>query len=199
LPDGFRDARIGAQTYLRTDFAESLARMDGMDGMNDQSPRLRRLTPADAEPLAVFYNGLSPAALRTFCPLGPGTTPEACAAVGIGNLAGAETRYDLAAWRDGGIVGWGFIQGIEAEQPEFGLGVADDHRGRGLGGRLMDAVLAEAGRRALPSIFLIVVTDNTVAWRLYESRGFVKYDEYLDATSGLSYFRMRRESPARQE
>jgi RimJ/RimL family protein N-acetyltransferase len=36
---------------------------------------------------------------------------------------------------------------------------------------------------------LTVVTDNAVAWRLYEKNGFVKYDEFV-GEDGLPYFKM---------
>ena len=50
--------------------------------------------------------------------------------------------------------------------------VAPDHWGRGLGGRLVDALLAEARTRGYDRAQLWTHADNPRARRLYESRGF---------------------------
>ena len=47
-------------------------------------------------------------------------------------------------------------------------------RGQGVGARLLDAALAEAGRRGVVQVFLEVRESNTVARRLYASRGFME-------------------------
>lgn len=39
---------------------------------------ISRLRPEDAAALCAFYNGLSPESIRTFRPVGPKTTVEAC-------------------------------------------------------------------------------------------------------------------------
>ena len=58
----------------------------------------------------------------------------------------------------------------------FGMYVAPDCRSRGLGGRLVDAVLAHA--RATPGVELVQLTvteRNVAALELYRSRGFVAW------------------------
>ena len=50
--------------------------------------------------------------------------------------------------------------------------VAPDHWGRGLGGRLVDAFLAEARSRGYERVQLWTQADNSRARRLYEGRGF---------------------------
>ncbi|GMA89376.1 hypothetical protein GCM10025868_46260 [Angustibacter aerolatus] len=53
------------------------------------------------------------------------------------------------------------------------LVVADAHRGRGLGGRLVDALLADAAATGVEVLTLDVRADNARAVALYERHGFV--------------------------
>ena len=64
--------------------------------------------------------------------------------------------------------GYGFV---DAEVPELSITTFEGHRGRGLGGLVLDAVVAEAQRRALPGISLSV-EDGNRARHLYERAGF---------------------------
>jgi ribosomal-protein-alanine acetyltransferase len=52
------------------------------------------------------------------------------------------------------------------------IAVAEPSRGRGLGRRLMEALLAEAERRGAVEVFLEVRADNAPAQHLYTSLGF---------------------------
>jgi ribosomal protein S18 acetylase RimI-like enzyme len=52
------------------------------------------------------------------------------------------------------------------------LYVAPERWGRGIGGALLDAVVAEAIRRHQPRIYLLTHPDNVRSQRLYRSRGF---------------------------
>ena len=157
---------------------------------------IRRLRPGDARALARFYNGLSEASRRTFRPLGWHTTEEACAEIGAANQAGI--KYDLVAvprlGPDAGrrIMGWGFVWDLHSDKPNFGLGIADAHQGQGLGGALMDRVLADVRRAGLERVYLIVVQDNRVAVGLYRRRGFVRYGERV-GEDGLAYYEMVNE------
>ncbi|MEI7436294.1 MAG: GNAT family N-acetyltransferase [bacterium] len=160
---------------------------------------IRRIEPGDAEYLTNFYNGLGHEVIKRFRPLGWTATTEACENVVAGNTAVPEYRFDLLALREGRIVGWCFMWDVHTENPFFGLGIAAEERGKGLGARLMVLVMQEARRRKLQRIYLTVVTDNQIAWRLYEKQGFVKYDEYIDEADGLPYFRMQKIQPARLE
>ena len=156
---------------------------------------IRRIEAGDAASLANFYNGLGREVIKRFRPLGWTATTEAGENVVAGNTAMPESRFDLLALREGRIVGWCFMWDVHTENPFFGLGIAAEERGKGLGAKLMELVMQEALRRKLQRIYLTVVTDNQVAWRLYEKQGFVKYDEYIDEADGLPYFRMQKISP----
>jgi len=52
------------------------------------------------------------------------------------------------------------------------LYVAPERWGRGIGGAVLDAVLAEAKRRHQPRIHLLTHPGNGRSQRLYQSRGF---------------------------
>lgn len=64
--------------------------------------------------------------------------------------------------------GYGFI---DAAIPEVSMGVLDPWRGRGVGRRLLVALILAARETGLPALSLSVETDN-YAHELYESCGF---------------------------
>ncbi|MBF0244928.1 MAG: GNAT family N-acetyltransferase [Planctomycetes bacterium] len=55
---------------------------------------------------------------------------------------------------------------------ELGIAVASAHQGQGLGGRLMEEILAEARRRNLKTLHLTHVPGNAPAEKLYRRYGF---------------------------
>ena len=65
--------------------------------------------------------------------------------------------------------GYGFV---EAAVPELSVGVVPGWRGRGVGTRLLEALLAQARAQGLAAVSLSVEPDNP-ALRLYERFGFV--------------------------
>jgi len=115
---------------------------------------------------------------------------EACEAIVQENRPEIDRKFDLVAVRGTQIVGWSFLWNLESEKPTFGLGIADEVQGKGLGSALMDGVMKAARERGLRKVFLTVVKDNEVAWKMYEKRGFVRDSEYYNAKDGLPYFRM---------
>ena len=155
----------------------------------------RRVDAGDANALAAFYNGLSPRSIRTFRPLGKTTTLDVCQDIVQDNVLDAE-KCDFVVVDEDRIIGWSFVWGVASEEPTLGLCVADTHQGRGLGSALLDRALAAARERGLVRVHLTVVQDNSIALRLYESRGFVRCGEFV-GSDGLDYYRMRVQlSPA---
>ena len=69
--------------------------------------------------------------------------------------------------------GYGFV---DAATPELSMGVVRGWRGRGIGSRLLDALVTAAREQGLASISLSVEPDN-YARRLYERVGFRQVDE----------------------
>jgi GNAT superfamily N-acetyltransferase len=89
----------------------------------------------------------------------------------LGVVAEADGLPIGASWMryfDATEPGYGFLA---EDIPELSIGVAAVWRGRGVGGRLLDAMIALARARAIGAISLSVEAANP-ARRLYERRGF---------------------------
>jgi ribosomal protein S18 acetylase RimI-like enzyme len=153
---------------------------------------IRPLTVGDAPALLHFYNHRNAHSRRCFRGLGGETTDLASCERAARDAGDAKTHIDLVAMDGGGaIVGWGFVWKLDTPEPTFGLLVADQAQGRGLGRRLAREALAEADTRGTPEVHLTVVVDNARAIGLYESLGFVDRGSYR-ADDGLDYRRMVR-------
>jgi ribosomal protein S18 acetylase RimI-like enzyme len=66
-----------------------------------------------------------------------------------------------------------------------GMALLPEHRGRGLGARMLGLAREEARRRGLAEMSLIVFEQNTVAKRLYERHGFREVDRRPVVPHGL--------------
>ena len=74
---------------------------------------------------------------------------------------------------DGGVIlGYAVAWGTE-ETHLANLAVSEDERGKGVGGRLLDEVIAFASRSRAGSMYLEVRVSNTIARKFYAERGFV--------------------------
>jgi ribosomal protein S18 acetylase RimI-like enzyme len=91
------------------------------------------------------------------------------------SVAGDAVQF-VALDAAGTVVGWADIFGHWADALKhcgaLGMGVRADHRGRGLGERLLRACLEKAPRKGLTRVTLEVRADNERAIRLYERAGF---------------------------
>ena len=86
-------------------------------------------------------------------------------------LGQTATRHYLVAV-DGGVVGYAGYCDYPDEGFVQTVGVAPSAQGRGIGGLLVDALLAHAATLPRKPVSLEVRADNAAAQRLYESRGF---------------------------
>lgn len=89
-------------------------------------------------------------------------------------LAGmpAARHYVVAEDTSGVLVGYAGLACVGSSADVQTLGVRPDSQGRGVGGALLTAVLAEARRRGAAVMLLEVRADNPGAQRLYERYGF---------------------------
>jgi ribosomal-protein-alanine acetyltransferase len=89
-------------------------------------------------------------------------------------LASPHGYYLVAVDDAGGIEGYaGLLAPERSGQGDIQtIAVAEAARGRGIGRALMEALLAEAGRRGAHEVFLEVRAGNETAQRLYASLGF---------------------------
>lgn len=88
----------------------------------------------------------------------------------------AASRPIGAAWYrlfDPALPGYGFL---DASIPELTIGVLGEHRGRGIGRALLNALLANARAAGFPALSLSVERTNPAA-ALYERVGFRKVGE----------------------
>ena len=83
-----------------------------------------------------------------------------------------ESRHYLVAEREGELVGYAglVVSGHQADVQT--LATAPAEQGKGLGRRLLDALVAEARRREAGEVLLEVRADNVAAQALYARAGF---------------------------
>lgn len=84
------------------------------------------------------------------------------------------SRYYIVAEQDAGIVGYGGLLGAGDQGDVVTLAVAVGYWGHGIGSTLLEALMAEAGRRGCTELFLEVRTDNIRAQQLYRRYGFTE-------------------------
>jgi ribosomal protein S18 acetylase RimI-like enzyme len=89
------------------------------------------------------------------------------------------------ALANGEVVGWCDIQRhpfpTHSHRGTLGTGVVPEHRGRGIGARLMDQTLKQAFAAGFVRVELNVRADNLRAIRLYEKLSFVREGVRPDA------------------
>jgi ribosomal-protein-alanine N-acetyltransferase len=93
------------------------------------------------------------------------------------SLLGQDRALVLAAAdSDGDVVGYAVFWWVLDQGELANLAVTKGHQGRGLGGALLDEVLARAAEMGVESVFLEVRDSNRPARHLYATRGFGEID-----------------------
>ncbi|MEM4522678.1 MAG: GNAT family N-acetyltransferase [Nitrososphaeria archaeon] len=87
------------------------------------------------------------------------------------------------------IVGFAFLKiknrlPNKALKAELGLVIANSFQGKGLGSKLMSELLNVARKVGIKEIFLLVLSNNLRAIRLYEKYGFKHVCETIDSWRG---------------
>ncbi len=104
-----------------------------------------------------------------------------------GSIRGLVEDRAVRTWviDDGGLLAYAMLCAPGLPHPEAVSGIelkrfytAPDVTGRGLGGRLMDAVVIPAAEAAAGDAWLGVYSDNAGAQRFYARYGFVRVGEY---------------------
>jgi ribosomal protein S18 acetylase RimI-like enzyme len=91
------------------------------------------------------------------------------------------------------VVGWADITPSSipecAHRGELGMGVSAQHRGKGIGSRLLEACLAHARKINLAKVELTVYTNNAAAIALYRKYGFTEVGVRRDyrRLDGITY------------
>jgi len=157
---------------------------------------VRPMSRDDVPAMLAFYNDLADFVVRTYRPYGYDVTETKLLDGPAHRVANDEEIGSVLVDEVGAVWGHAFIQNLSRDVPEFGVGVHQAVLGQRKGRALTEAVMAEACNRKLPIVGLIVVKDNTPAWTLYESVGFVTIGQQEGIgegveNDGLTYLQMR--------
>ena len=135
-------------------------------------PIIRPATPEDIGPITEIYND---AILRTVATFD--TVPRSLADR-TGWFSEHQPRYPvLAAELDGKVVGWASLSrwserpGYD-ETAEVSVYVGEDHRGKGMGRALLEALVDEGKRRGFHTLVSRIVQGSEVSIHLHEALGF---------------------------
>ena len=121
--------------------------------------RIEPLPQGAAEPLAMLHGACFP--------------DDPWEAGAMARLIALTGSFGWLAWEGRNPVGFILVRDLRNECEILSLGVVPRWRRRGIGQDLLRAAIAEARRRALPSLVLEVATDNDAATGLYAGFGFV--------------------------
>ncbi|UYF99469.1 GNAT family N-acetyltransferase [Halomonas sp. GD1P12] len=83
-----------------------------------------------------------------------------------------EAMIVLGAWQEKALVGYALLARLPFEAELQAIGVANGQRGQGIGGALLETVLAHARTWQSERTLLEVRASNHSAIRLYEAAGF---------------------------
>jgi RimJ/RimL family protein N-acetyltransferase len=146
---------------------------------------LTRVVPAEERHIAGYHAALDAVARERRWLLFLEAPPlEKSAAFVRGLLAGAGVQV-VAVDEAERVVGWcdiarGERPGVE-HAGHLGMALVKEHRGRGLGRRLMEAALAAAKSQGLERVELEVFASNAAAVTLYRKLGFREEGRKLKA------------------
>ena len=129
---------------------------------------IRHLQADDYERVLRYFQALGPESRTTFL---PHPFDEENARRVCESSDGAH-NVRLVAVEEGEIVGYCYFESRDLEYPTVGLGIADHAQNRGLGHRLMAALVAEARRLGKPGLGLTVWKTNPRAQRVYAKAGY---------------------------
>lgn len=147
------------------------------DPSEQSETEIRHVRPDDLPRVLRYFEGLSPASREKFYPR---PFDEAHARHIVGSADGVE-NVRLVAVEAGEIVGYCYFESRgEGKDSHVGLGIIDRAQNRGLGQRLMAALIAEARRLGKAGLELCVFKDNPRACRVYTKAGYTITGETED-------------------
>ncbi len=123
---------------------------------------LRRAAPTDRGALVAMYEAFEPKGAALGLP--PRSHPERW-------LEDLKVYPNFVVVSEGRIVGHGVLC-AERDSAELALFVHQDHRGRGVGRMLLEALIGEARRQGLRSVWGMMESTNSSMFALARSMGF---------------------------
>ncbi len=154
-------------------------------------PLIRAFSPPDVPAITRIYAHYVRETVVTFETEPPGTAEMAArldAVVRQGHPL-------LVAERDGAVIGYAYASTYRPRAAyrftcEDSIYLAPDAVGRGLGGRLLDRLIAAAGQAGLRQMLAVITAERANSIRLHEKHGFrlvgryaalgYKFDRWLD-------------------
>jgi len=121
------------------------------------------MTPADAEAVLAMWRGIEGLGLHE------NETTE-----WIGNFLREQGAFSFVARAGGEIVGALMVSSDGRRGYLHHLGVAEPHRGAGLGRKLVDAALAALARAGIVKCHVMVFADNAPAADFWRAVGFAE-------------------------
>lgn len=140
--------------------------------MPDDAIAIRLAQADDAAAIAAIYNQGIRDRVATL------ETEERTAEERAAWLAAHDARHPVyVAVMDGAVVAWGSLNLFNPRPAyqwvaDFSVYVDGTMRGHGLGGRMLDHLIAEATRLGFHKLVLAAFPFNEAGMRLYQSRGF---------------------------
>ena len=160
--------------------------------------RINELSPDDLAPLLRFYRSLADHIVRAFRPYGWDITEQVLADGPLTRMAAGDELALVYRDEAGNIWGHAYLQGVRlADGASLGLGVHQSLLGRGLGRKLMDALMQAADKLHLKRISLTTVQDNAPAVELYKAHGFEITGQFRSDIDHLPYYNMLKILPGR--
>jgi ribosomal-protein-alanine N-acetyltransferase len=158
------------------------------------SPRIAPLPDGAAEPLSLMHAACFP--------------EEPWDAFSFERLLALHGVFGYVVWLgedplDDTPAGFVLARDLGGEAEILTLGVLPGMRRVGFGRALLDAVMAEAGRRGIASVVLEVAIDNEAARRLYGATGFIRVGTrpryYRRSHAAIDALILRRPTKAYQD
>jgi phosphinothricin acetyltransferase len=152
----------------------------GETGVTDDRITIRLAQPGDAAAIAAIYNLGIRERVATL------ETEERSAEERAAWLAARDERHPVyVAEVDGTVAAWGSLNLFNPRPAyqwvaDFSVYVDGARRGLGLGGRMLDHLIAEATRLGYHKLVLAAFPFNEPGMRLYRSRGFREVGIYRE-------------------
>ena len=160
--------------------------------MTEIGPTVRAARADDAEAIRAIYNEAVANSTATM-----DTEPRTPAQQAAWMAAHDGSRHPalVAVDTEGAVVGYASLSAYNPKPgyrttAETSIYVHCDHRGRGVGRTLLEALVGEAERHGFCSLVALITADNAVSLRLHERQGFVsagtlarvarKFDRWID-------------------
>lgn len=139
--------------------------------------KIKRLSNRHRKAFERFLSELDEETCRNYSHFGYQLTcPSSIAAKVLNDVADHMTD-GYVALKDSDVVGFGHLDRFEKKEKrhvvKLGIVIAPGHRGKGVGRKLMEAIIDRARQAGVKKIWLATYANNTRALRLYRSLGFV--------------------------